>query len=750
MCRILVVCSVILWMWAADPLSADAEQRVLTLAGTGTAGLSGDGGPAQRAAVGGPFGVAFGPDRGLHICEITSHVIRRIDPRTGIITTVAGNGRAGYSGDGGAARKASLNEPYEVRFDARGNMYFVEMKNHIVRRVDARSGVISTVAGTGQRGFSGDGGPATQARLSVPHSITLDDQHQLYICDIGNHRIRRVDLKTGIISTFCGTGERRPTPNGAPLKGTPLNGPRALDFDGHGSLLLALREGNAVYRIDLAKQTIHHVAGTGQKGYSGDGGPALQARLSGPKGIAVAGNGDVYLADTESHTVRVIRKATGIMETVIGDGRLGDGPDGAPRHCRLARPHGVFVDDQSNVYVGDSSNHRVRMLAVGAEPRPRAVQVQWKRIQLDAAFRSEGVAAADVNHDGAVDVLAGDVWYAAPKWTMHEIRKPGAFVAGKGYSNSFANFAYDVNRDGWDDFILIGFPGDPFHWYENPRNKPGHWKQHLIWHSACNESPEFEDLTGDGIPELILGSQPERQMGFIGLPAKAAIQQKWQFHAVSAPGDPKTNGTFKYYLGLGVGDVNNDGRKDVLIPNGWWKAPANRRSGTWKFHPYVLSETGAGNALKAANIHLEDLHLDGDQDLLLSSAHTYGVWWFENIGGNAQPAFKYHLIDKSYSQTHALEMVDVDGDGDRDLVTGKRFFAHNGSDPGGKDAVVMFWYEVRRTPGQQPEFIPHEIVAGRDTGIGTQFEIRDMNADGRPDIVLSNKKGVNLLIQQRR
>ena len=198
----LIVCSVFLCVLSGAARSALADVRVLTLAGTGTAGRTGDGGPAMDAAVGGPFGVAFAPDRALHICEITSHVIRRIDPRTGTITTVAGSGHAGYSGDGGPAAKALLNEPYEVRFDLRGNMYFVEMKNHLVRRVDAKTGMISTVAGTGQRGFSGDGGPAVQARLSVPHSIALDDKNQLYICDIGNHRIRRVDLATGGISTM--------------------------------------------------------------------------------------------------------------------------------------------------------------------------------------------------------------------------------------------------------------------------------------------------------------------------------------------------------------------------------------------------------------------------------------------------------------------------------------------------------------------------------------------------------------------
>jgi len=236
------------------------------------------------------------------------------------------------------------------------------MQNQIVRRVDARTRRISTVAGTGQKGYSGDGGPATSARLSSPHSIALDRSGHLYICDIGNHRIRRVDFASGTISTFCGTGKRAPTPDGAPISGTPLDGPRTLDFDGHDSLYLALREGNACYRIDIREGRIHHIAGTGKKGYSGDGGDARQARLNGPKGIAIGPEGDVYLADTENHVIRVIRHATGTIETVIGDGQTGDGPDADLRHCRLARPHGIFVDQRGTIYVGDSSNHRVRLL----------------------------------------------------------------------------------------------------------------------------------------------------------------------------------------------------------------------------------------------------------------------------------------------------------------------------------------------------------------------------------------------------
>jgi streptogramin lyase len=340
---------------------------IITLAGTGQSARTGDGGPAARASVGGPFGLTIGPDGALYVCETTTHVIRRIDLSTGVISTVAGNGTMGYAGDGSDALAASLNEPYEVRFDRAGNMFFVEMKNHIVRRVDANTNLITTVAGTGKPGFSGDNGLATNAQLSSPHSIALDNNGNLYICDIGNNRIRRVileskNLSRGMIDTFGGTGARKLTPDGAQLRGTPLNGPRALDFDGKSNLFLALREGNAVYRIALNNKTIHHIGGTGKKGYSGDGGPAKQARLSGPKGIAIATNGDVYLADTESHTIRVIRSATGIIETIVGNGQQGNGPDGDPARCKMDRPHGVFVDSAGNVYIGDSSNHRVRRL----------------------------------------------------------------------------------------------------------------------------------------------------------------------------------------------------------------------------------------------------------------------------------------------------------------------------------------------------------------------------------------------------
>lgn len=376
--------------------------------------------------------------------------------------------------------------------------------------------------------------------------------------------------------------------------------------------------------------------------------------------------------------------------------------------------------------------------------------VPWKRIQLDETFRSEGVAAADLNRDGKTDVVAGDVWYEAPDWTLHEIRPVGAYAPEKGYSRSFANFTWDINGDGWGDVIVIGFPGAPVHWYENPRGEYGdHWAEHLIWHSACNETPDFEDITGDGKPELILGSQPERQMGYLPLPDPQNATEKWDFHPISEPGKPSENGTHRFYHGLGVGDVNRDGRPDVLIPHGWWQAPDDPTDSPWTFHATPLSRPEEKTPLRAANIYVDDLDGDGDSDVIMTSAHSYGVWWFENTGGNEKPEFTYHLIDESYSQTHAVEFVDIDGDGQRDIVTGKRYFAHQGKDPGGKEPVGMYWYEIRKRNGAPPKFLRHEIAAGRDTGVGTQFVVTDFDGDGSPDIVLSNKKGVNLLLQVR-
>ena len=344
---------------ASAPLRA---ATVTTIAGTGKAGYSGDGGPALSGLLNNPYGMTIGPDGALYFCEVDNHIVRRLDLKTHKLSSVAGSGKKGYSGDGGPALQATLSAPHEVRLDRAGNIYIAERDNHVIRRVDAKTHVITTLAGTGVAGFSGDGGPASKAQLRQPHSIAFDSSGRLYICDIGNHRIRRVDLKTGNIETFAGTGERQPTPDGASLDNAPLNGPRAMAFDRNGDMFLVLREGNAVYHIDMRRRIIHHLAGTGKQGYSGDGGPAREALLSGPKGISIAPDGSVFIADTESHTIRRIDTKKGTIETIAGTGQRGEGSDGDARACALARPHGILVDPKGVIYIADSENHRILVL----------------------------------------------------------------------------------------------------------------------------------------------------------------------------------------------------------------------------------------------------------------------------------------------------------------------------------------------------------------------------------------------------
>ena len=325
---------------------------VTMLIGTGMPGFSDN-------QVNNPYGMAMGPDGGIYFCDLDNQRIRRLDLKTKKLTTIAGNGQKGYRGDGGPAIDASLNMPHEVRFDAKGDLYIAERDNHVIRKVNMKTGIISTVAGTGARGFSGDGGPGTKAQLNQPHSILFDRDGTLLICDIGNKRIRRLHLDTGIIETYAGNGEATETPEGAPVHGTPLKGPRTLAMARNGDLYLALREGNAIYRIDAKTQTLHRVAGTGKAGYSGDGGSALDATLGGPKGLAYDGAGNnLYLADTENHVIRRINLKTGIILTVLGTGVRGDGPETDPLTCKLSRPHGVLFA-KGALFVTNSEANRI-------------------------------------------------------------------------------------------------------------------------------------------------------------------------------------------------------------------------------------------------------------------------------------------------------------------------------------------------------------------------------------------------------
>jgi len=345
---------------ASPPVYGAAAKRIATVVGTGVSGAALDGEPAKTAKLNQPYGVIVGPDGALYWADFGSDRVLKLE--SGHVFVAAGNGIKGHSGDGASAKLAQLSAPHEVRFDSKKNMLIAERDAHVIQMIDSRTGVISTLVGTGVPGFSGDGGPSREAQLKQPHSITLDRSDNLYICDILNNRVRRRDAATGLIETFAGTGEAGATPETGPLN-VPLWGPRSIDIGPDGTLYLILREGNKVYSIDPVKRTLGHIAGTGAKGYSGDGGPARDATWNGPKGIAYAPDGSLYVSDTENQVIRRISLRDGSVSTVAGTGMRGDGPDGDPLSCALARPHGVYVKGRT-LYIGDAENHRIRALDI--------------------------------------------------------------------------------------------------------------------------------------------------------------------------------------------------------------------------------------------------------------------------------------------------------------------------------------------------------------------------------------------------
>ena len=347
----------------AHKLSYAQQASVRSIAGTGVAGFEpegADGKLAQSTPVNNPYGIVVGPDSALYFCEVDSGRVRRIDLNSRLLSTAAGNGEKAYAGDGGPALDASFSAPHEIRFDNQSNLYIVSRDSHSVRRIDKSTGKVSTVAGTGQAGFSGDEGPANKAQLRQPHSIAFDAHGDLLICDIGNSRLRRVDMRSGIISTLSGTGERIATPDSGPIAGTPLLGPRSIDTDAAGNAYLVLREGNSVFQLNIAGNRLRRIAGTGDRGYGGDGGDAIDATFNGPKGIAYSeSDHSLYIVDTENHVIRRMSLNTGIVDTVLGSSERGDGPDGNPLQCKLNRPHGVCVH-AGLLYVTDSESHRIR------------------------------------------------------------------------------------------------------------------------------------------------------------------------------------------------------------------------------------------------------------------------------------------------------------------------------------------------------------------------------------------------------
>ena len=338
-----------------------SAQLITTVAGTGTQSFSGDGGAATMAQLNNPVGVAVDGAGNLLIADRNNHRIRRVEAGTGLITTVAGTGTSGFSEDGGAATMAQLNNPRGVVVDGAGNLLIADTGNHRIRRVAAATGLITTVAGTGTSGFSGDGGASTAAQLDSPEGVAVDGAGNLFIADRNNHRIRRVEAGTGLITTLAGTGTEGRSGDGGAATAAQLDSPLGVAVDGAGNLFIADEGNNRIRRVAAATGLITTLAGTGTAGFSGDGGASTAAQLRFPEGVAVDGAGNLFIADTDNNRIRRVAAATGLITTVVGTGTAGfSGDGGAATAAQLNFPVGVAVDGAGNLFIADRRNQRIR------------------------------------------------------------------------------------------------------------------------------------------------------------------------------------------------------------------------------------------------------------------------------------------------------------------------------------------------------------------------------------------------------
>ena len=614
-------------------------------------GYSGDGGPATQATLNEPYGVTVDAAGNIYIADTVNQVVRKVTRATGVISTVAGTGAKGYGGDGGPARSAQLNDPLGVAVDGSGNLYISDQLNNRIRKVDT-AGIITTVAGTGVPGSVGDGGSATAAQLCHPYGLSFDRSGNLYVADAGNHKIRRISggrisTVAGVGVTQCGQGGGFSGDGGAATSAK-LNDPSGVTVDGLGNLYIGDQLNNRIRKVNTSG-IISTVAGTGAAGYNGDGIAATQAQLHSPYMAAVDGAGNLYIPDYFNYRIRKVTASTGLISTVAGIGVSGGDGDGGPAtQAYISDPVNVALDTSGNLYLIDQATSRIRMvagIASSSNPPPPPPPPPTK-----------AVARTDMDGDGLGDLTVWrpgtGMWFtltssSAYSYSASQMHQWGSQAAGD------VPMMGDLDGDHVADLVVWRGSTGVWYWLTSSSGYSTASQRQKQWgNKSLGDVPMLADMDGDGKMDLVLWRASTGTWYWLNSSSgySTTVAGSRAFGSASNGDQPK------------IGDVDGDGKADLIV----WRPG----SGTWY---WLKSSTGyaSGGSRQWGSQASGDVplvaDLDGDGAVeLIVWRPSNGTWYW--LTASSGYAYSASVQWGSKASGDIPLLTDMDGDGRADLI----------------------------------------------------------------------------------